>query len=179
VFGVMLTGFIAWFLWRTIYLSKLPGAVRRLRVTLDWTLDLFFPRDITQLQVYRADRLVVHHHEPGETIVEKGQIGRELFMISSGEVEVFEPGEGGAERVLSRLGPREVFGERALLEDSKRSASVRAVGQVELLVMSRRDFRSIVAQFPVLEDHFGKLLRERHPKLLEGRALMEAVAPPS
>jgi NADH dehydrogenase len=45
ILGIQLTGFVAWYMWRTIYLSKLPGVVRRLRVTLDWTLDLFFPRD--------------------------------------------------------------------------------------------------------------------------------------
>jgi NADH dehydrogenase len=177
ILGIKITGFIAWFLWRTIYLSKLPGVVRRLRVTLDWTLDLFFPRDITQLQVFRSDRLVVHHYEPGEIIVRKGEIGRELFMISAGEVEVFERGEGGApDRVVSKLGPRDVFGERALLEDTKRSASVRAAGPVDVLVMSRRDFRSVVAQFPLLEEHFAKLLRERHPQVLAGRTMMDAMA---
>ena len=40
-------GFIAWWLWRTIYLAKLPGAMRRLRVTIDWTFDLIFKRDIS------------------------------------------------------------------------------------------------------------------------------------
>jgi NADH:ubiquinone reductase (H+-translocating) len=183
VFGIQLTGFIAWFMWRTIYLSKLPGAIRRLRVTLDWTLDLFFPRDITQLQVFRADRLVVHHYEPGEIIVRRGEIGRELYMISAGEVEVFIPGEeGGPDDVKSKLGPRDVFGERALLEDSKRSASVRAASQVDVLVMSRADFRSVVAQFPVLEEHFARLLRERHPQVMGERRLIDAVAdapPPS
>ena len=60
-------------------------------------------------------------------------------------------------------------------EDTKRGASVRAAGQVDVLVMSRRDFRSVVAQFPLLEEHFGKLLRERHPQMLEGRELMDCV----
>ncbi|MEP7121633.1 MAG: FAD-dependent oxidoreductase [Byssovorax sp.] len=176
LFGIKITGFIAWFMWRTIYLSKLPGIVRRLRVTLDWTLDLFFPRDITQLQVFRKDRLRVHHYEPGELIMKKGEIGRELYMITAGEVEVVSPGEGGAEgRVLDKLGPRDVFGERALLEDTRRTASVRAVGPVDVLVMSRRDFRSVVAQFPVLEEHFARLLRERHPHLIAGRTLMSSI----
>ncbi|MEO7331573.1 MAG: FAD-dependent oxidoreductase, partial [Minicystis sp.] len=129
ILGFTITGFIAWFLWRTIYLSKLPGAVRRLRVTLDWTLDLFFPRDITQLQVFKQDRLHVHHYEPGELIVRSGELGQELYMIRAGEVTVFTPGKGDEpERVLSTLGPKEVFGERALLEDTRRTASVRAVG---------------------------------------------------
>lgn len=49
VFGIKLSGFPAWFLWRTVYLMKMPGVARRLRVALDWTMDLLFPRDIVQL----------------------------------------------------------------------------------------------------------------------------------
>ena len=48
----VLTGFLAWFLWRTYYLSRLPGLDRKLRVAFDWTLELLFPRDISELRVY-------------------------------------------------------------------------------------------------------------------------------
>ena len=168
--GVRFSGFLAWFAWRTVYLMKLPGWARRVRVSLDWTLDLVFPRDITQLQMARAQQLKIHHYEPGETIIHEGHIGRELYMIDAGEVEVLSRSEPGkTSSVLATLGPREVFGERALLEDTKRSASVRAKTQVNVLVMSRSDFRSMVGQFPVLKDYFGRLLQERHPREMEGQ----------
>lgn len=48
----VLTGFPAWFLWRTYYLLRLPGLDRKLRVAFDWTLELLFPRDISELRVY-------------------------------------------------------------------------------------------------------------------------------
>ena len=164
VLGVELSGFIAWFLWRNIYLSKLPGFVRKLRVALDWTLDLFFPRDITQMQLFRQDRLQVNHYETGEVIVQQGQVGRELYMIVRGEVEVVVPGpDGAAEEVVAKLGARDVFGEKALLEDTTRTATVRAAAPVDVLVMSRSDLKSLVGQFPVLDDYFAKLLRERYP----------------
>jgi NADH dehydrogenase len=50
----VLTGFIAWFLWRTYYLMRLPGLDRKLRVAFDWTLELLFPRDISELRVYSS-----------------------------------------------------------------------------------------------------------------------------
>jgi NADH dehydrogenase len=50
--GFVLTGFLAWFLWRTYYLSRLPGLDRKVRVALDWTLGLVFPRDISELRLY-------------------------------------------------------------------------------------------------------------------------------
>jgi NADH:ubiquinone reductase (H+-translocating) len=46
--SVRFSGFLAWFMWRTIYLSKLPGMERKVRVLMDWTTELFFPRDIVQ-----------------------------------------------------------------------------------------------------------------------------------
>lgn len=42
------SGLLAWFMWRGIYLSKLPGLERKMRVLMDWTIELFFPRDIVQ-----------------------------------------------------------------------------------------------------------------------------------
>jgi NADH dehydrogenase len=157
--GIRLSGFLAWFAWRTVYLSKLPGWLRRLRVALDWTLDLFFPRDITQLQVFRHQHLHVHHYEPGEAIVRQGQVGRELYLILKGEVEVSSQSGGS----LVRLGAREVFGERALLEDTRRNATVRATQAADVLVMSRADFHAMVKNLPVLSDYFAELLRSRHP----------------
>ena len=50
----VLTGFLAWFLWRTYYLSRLPGLERKLRVAFDWTLELLFARDISELRVYSS-----------------------------------------------------------------------------------------------------------------------------
>jgi len=53
IFGVKLSGFPAWFLWRTVYLFKMPGWARRARVALDWTMDLLFAREYVQLGVHR------------------------------------------------------------------------------------------------------------------------------
>lgn len=50
ILGFRFSGFVAWFLWRTIYLMKLPGFERKLRLAIDWTLDLFFPRDTVYLR---------------------------------------------------------------------------------------------------------------------------------
>ncbi|MEM7117245.1 MAG: NAD(P)/FAD-dependent oxidoreductase [Chloroflexota bacterium] len=48
LFGYRFSGFLAWLMWRAIYLSKLPTFEKQLRVGLDWLLDLFFPADIVQ-----------------------------------------------------------------------------------------------------------------------------------
>jgi len=54
IVGFKFSGFIAWWLWRTIYLSKLPRLEKKLRVTLDWTLDLVFSKDLVQFTPLRS-----------------------------------------------------------------------------------------------------------------------------
>ena len=47
--GIQVAGFPAWWIWRTYYLSRLPTLERKVRVAIDWTLDLFFARDVVKL----------------------------------------------------------------------------------------------------------------------------------
>src|SRR5262249_47282616 len=46
--SVRFSGLLAWLMWRGIYLAKLPGLERKVRVLIDWVIELFFPRDIVQ-----------------------------------------------------------------------------------------------------------------------------------
>ena len=50
IFGMNISGIWAWALWRNVYLSKIPRWDKRLRVLLNWTIDLFFDRDISRLK---------------------------------------------------------------------------------------------------------------------------------
>jgi NADH dehydrogenase len=54
IMGINFSGFIAWLLWRTIYLSKLPRFEKKVRVALDWALDLLFSKDLVQFMTLRA-----------------------------------------------------------------------------------------------------------------------------
>jgi len=54
MFGVNFSGFFAWWLWRTVYLSKLPRFEKKCRVAIDWTLDLIFAKDFVQFLTVRA-----------------------------------------------------------------------------------------------------------------------------
>jgi len=54
ILGVNFSGFVAWLLWRTIYLSKLPRLEKKVRVALDWTLDLLFTKDLVHFMILRS-----------------------------------------------------------------------------------------------------------------------------
>ena len=56
ILGMNMSGFLAWWMWRTIYLSKLPRLEKKLRVALDWTLDLLFSRDLCRSLEVRREK---------------------------------------------------------------------------------------------------------------------------
>jgi NADH dehydrogenase len=61
IFGIKVSGFPAWFLWRSYYLLRLPSLERRVRVAVDWTLELFLAHDVTEINMRRS------RTRPGET----------------------------------------------------------------------------------------------------------------
>ncbi len=63
ILGFNFSGFVAWWLWRTIYLSKLPRFEKKLRVAFDWTLDLIFSKDLVQFLDVRAP-MISHPEAP-------------------------------------------------------------------------------------------------------------------
>jgi len=68
IFGFNFSGFCAWWLWRTIYLSKLPGLDKKVRVAFDWTLDLLFRKDVCAVHDAES-RAGFHHREHDQRMV--------------------------------------------------------------------------------------------------------------
>jgi NADH dehydrogenase len=143
VLGFCFSGFFAWFLWRTIYLMKLPSLNRKLRVALDWLTALLFPPELVQLRVQASSTISTGHFEQGETVFKQGDLGDSMYVVRSGEVEIIRDGA-----TVARLGPGEYFGELALMGDHPRSATVRATQPTNVLLVPRREFVQLLAAFP-------------------------------
>jgi NADH dehydrogenase len=156
VFGVKISGFLAWLLWRTIYLGKMPGLDRKLRVGLDWFTALIFPGDLVGLRVQASDNITNEHFESGEIIFHEGDVGDRLYVIRQGEVEILQHGD-----VLATLGQGQYFGEMALLRDAPRNATVRASKPTDVLTVAKGDFQKLLASFPEFESGLSNLARER------------------
>lgn len=107
-----------------------------------------------------AEKFQVRTFPPDGLIVEEGQMGDSFYLIRVGHVRVIKM-DGDEELVLSELGPGEGFGEMALLIDQPRSATVKAIGDVEALVLMRDDFTSLMRRIPELAEKMNKLLSER------------------
>lgn len=100
VFGFRFSGFFAWWVWRTVYLAKLPGGLRRLRVMIDWTFELIFPRDLSLVLPPPEDVLRAIHLVKDELLFERGAQCRAFFYLRKGALRLTAPGE--EPRVLSK-----------------------------------------------------------------------------
>lgn len=161
VFGIRLSGFVAWWLWRTVYLMKLPGLDRKLRVAVDWTLDLILPPDIVQLKTGSPMGIRREHFEADEVVFREGDRGDWLYVVLDGEVEISKCVPGRGETPLARLGRGECFGEIALVSDRPRSATARSVTAVNLLAVDREAFQALFSNLPPLRGFFEQLIAAR------------------
>ncbi|HKB90450.1 MAG TPA: FAD-dependent oxidoreductase [Opitutaceae bacterium] len=94
VFGLHFRGFIAWWMWRSVYLAKLPGFTRRLRVMIDWTFELFFPRDISLFLPPPEDIIRSIHLQKDELLFNGGEKCRAYFYVRRGSVKLITADQG-------------------------------------------------------------------------------------
>ncbi len=161
VLGVRLSGFLAWWAWRTIYLMKLPGLDRKLRVAVDWTLDLLLPPDLVQLRVDRGVGFRREHYEPGEVIFREGDHGDWLYVVTEGEIEIVQEAGRAEERALRRLRPGDCFGEIAVVRHGPRTATARARTAANLVAVDRDAFHALFATLPPLRGFIEDLIARR------------------
>lgn len=167
VFGsIKLSGFLAWFLWRTIYWWKLPGLDRKIKVGLAWALDLLIPPESVQLRIGGGKGIAQVHYEPGDIVFHQGDLGDSLYIILDGEAEVVME-KDGLEKVVAHLMPGEQFGEMALLNLQTRSATVRCVKAMNALAVPKADFTALAANLPEMRQSFDKIMEKRMTRSID------------
>jgi NADH:ubiquinone reductase (H+-translocating) len=160
ILGVKLSGFLAWWVWRTIYLMKMPGWGRRLKVATAWSLDLILPPELVELRFAGSQGIGQEHYEPGQDVFREGELGDRLYIILSGEAEVRRKGPAG-DTVLAQLGPGQCFGEMALVNMASRNATVRCTAPLDVLSLPKKEFAVLAANLPDLRRSFERLAGER------------------
>ena len=160
IFGVRVSGLLAWLLWRCIYLMKMPGLNRKVPIVTDWLLYLLFPPELAQTKIAFESGVRNQHFEPGDIIFRQGDLGDSVYVIEDGECEVFRE-QKGEQELLATLGPREYFGEMALLSDRTRNATIRAHTAMDILIIPKSDFNKLRQSVPAFGHVFTELATQR------------------
>jgi NADH:ubiquinone reductase (H+-translocating) len=160
IFGVKVSGLAAWLLWRCVYLMKMPGLNRKVRIMADWLLHLLFPPELAQTKVAFESGIRNQHFEPGDIIFHQGDLGDSVYVIEEGECEALRMQRGQPE-LLATLGRGEYFGEMALLTDRTRNATIRACTAMNILIIPKADFDKLRQSVPIFGEVFTELAKQR------------------
>jgi CRP/FNR family cyclic AMP-dependent transcriptional regulator len=119
----------------------------------------------------------VETFEPGEPVIKEGSKGTSAFIILSGAVEVLKK-SGDRDIPVATLGEGQVFGEMGLIEDRPRSATIKAMTELKLRVISREGFNELLKKkpsvlIPIIKSLFERL-RQASEMLAEQSAAGEA-----
>jgi CRP/FNR family cyclic AMP-dependent transcriptional regulator len=94
--------------------------------------------------------------KPGKELATEGDFGHEFFIIREGTAEVLQNGQR-----IRELGPGDFFGEIALLEEDRRTATVRATTPMSVIVMTRQSFRALDRSMPEVHATIAEAIQER------------------
>lgn len=161
ILGWHISGFFAWFLWRGVYLAKMPSLSRKLQVAVDWAWELFFPPNSVELSPQSDRKTDLAHFAAGDWIYHKGDAAQHLFLVQKGSAAIYlEENEGP----VGTLVAGDHFGENSLLDKSgagRRSVSVQAVTSLDVLRLGREDFVRLADSMSLLREGLAREFLER------------------
>lgn len=119
-------------------------------------LQLLPAESVAQLIPY----VKIRRYAPEVTVFSQGETGQELFFIVQGKVQVIRV-SGSSSKVIDELGTGDTFGEMALISDQPRSATIRAIDDVEVYTLQKADFEYFLKQSPQMQEASRNLMAER------------------
>ncbi len=166
VFGIQLSGTLAWFLWRLLYLGLLPGISAKLRLMSSWLLDHFLPRRAVQLEQWRRPAASYAHFVKGDQVLRPGMITEGFYTILEGsfDLRIKNPQTGKMFHRILRKGDH--FGERVIFDPSLTTGHVIAREDSVCMVLERHDFLRFAQGFPFLDSYFRDYITKNFPAAL-------------
>jgi small-conductance mechanosensitive channel/CRP-like cAMP-binding protein len=128
-------------------------------------IEIFSPltkQEITTL----AEKFILGYFTRGERLIQQGEEGTTFFIIKEGRVSV-NVQVGEAIKKIKELEAGDFFGEMSLLTDEKRSATIIAEDETEVLILDRNDFAHILKRKPAIAERLSKILAQRKLELGE------------
>jgi CRP-like cAMP-binding protein len=117
----------------------------------------------------RLHSVVERVFKAGHVVFAEGDFPDRLYLIGKGEAEVTKEVRGGAPMVLTRLGPGEFFGEVGIIGNTPRTATVRAVTDLETLSIHRDYFTPLLSYLPAWRERVFDDYRRRAERTADSR----------
>ncbi|MAK43615.1 MULTISPECIES: Crp/Fnr family transcriptional regulator [Spongiibacter] len=127
-------------------------------------VDLFDGLSPDELKLLR-DTSILREFAKNTVLIHEGDVADSLYVVETGRVKVYCSDKSGKDFVLNILESGDYFGELALLDDDRRSASVRAMDATQVRIIYKEDFKAIMDMHPNITRILNKNLTRRIRKL--------------
>lgn len=157
LFGrINISGFLGWLIWRAVYLIKLPGFDRKIKVALSWLLETIIPLETVQFKLTQKESICELYHEKGGVLFNQGDSGDNLYVIKEGSVGIYK---NGIKIALLKKG--ELVGEMALINRAPRNATVICEEPTRLVAIPKKEFELLAENLDLLRSQVTKTAEER------------------
>ncbi len=146
--GITVKGIAAWILWRSYYLSFLPGIATKIRVMTNWLLDSLIARNTVYIRKPKSSGTRVAYYRKGETLFSGGMHFDGLYVLLEGKVAVEIDGN------VRIVEPGEYFGEKTMLAGIRARGVSRTMEDSKILILNRKDFLALYDALPFLAERF-------------------------
>ncbi len=131
------------------------------------TFEALGPEELSRV----AEVAVPRRYEPGRVIFREGDAGDTCYVLKTGHVRVIREHADGRTITLANFGPGDIFGELAMFEDERRSATVETLDEVESIAILGSDMRRLMREHPdiavKLVISLGRRLRAANERILQ------------
>jgi NADH dehydrogenase len=152
IYGLKFSGLLAWFLWRSVYLLKIPTFRRKLNVVVDWIWDIFFKPNIVQVRPPVPQRFKQAHYGAGDFVYRAGEPDAGFFVVKAGTAALYVDQAAGTP--LFKFTKGDHFGGLAFLAPGDHptySVSVKAETPLDVVVLDGADFTSLAESLGALQ----------------------------
>lgn len=160
IWGINISGFFAWMMWRAYYIAFIPGVMTKVRIALNWIMDDLSPRSVVQVRSYTPPAARHILYKAGDRIFERGNRADGMYTVIEGSVEFRYEDEETGQDIVQTIGPGGHFGERLILGQNRRAGTVRALEDSRILVLDRDAFLMMAEGFAPLRDYFQRHMKD-------------------
>lgn len=135
--GVRFSGVVAFLLWRSTFLLKIPSLAQKLKVAIDWLWELMFARDPAYFRAQRSQAIGRAHFAPGEVILRRHELQNALYVLESGRARACRHIPGQPAHVWFELEVGSLIGQASLAEVGDADTVIEALEPCDVVIMGR------------------------------------------
>jgi NADH dehydrogenase len=158
IYGLQFSGLFAWFLWRAVYLMKIPTISTKAGVALDWLTGAIFPPPLATIRVHSGPRSRKSHYAQGDAVASGEESQRAANFIENGEAGVYV---AGRQEPIATLQKGDYFGNAILHDAAARNlpVSVKASTPLDLIELDEEAFAELSESFSPARELIERTLK--------------------